>query len=1000
MTITQRFAPQDSKGRRMLTPSRLFICLLSFLMIAGAQAATVKYTLSGVTFSDTATASGSFQYDAATNTYSNVNITTTGATRAGETYNSVSSGFAGDSGGVLLVTTPEGSQAGLPGLSLLFSPVLPGTAGTATLTGQEADCSDSGCTVPSGTIRSITAGSATATVGTSAPLQWFLAGVTFADGATAGGSFTFNAGTGTFSNVNITTQSASRNGATHNSVSAGITADSTGVLFVTSTAPNQTGLPGFSMFFSPALAATGGSSGLTGQEANCADPACGTPNGTTRLITAGYVTTTPLLTISKNHTGNFIQGDIGDVYTVVVTNVSGAPITTGLVTVTENPPTGLSVTSMSGPGWTCSFPTCTRSDVLLTGQSYPAISIAVNVAANAPTSVTNQVTVIGGGSGPATASDLTTIVAPPPMLTIGKSHVGSFAQGQAGAQYTISVRNAGLGAVLGLVTMTETPPSGLTVTAMSGTGWTCNTATCTRADALPAGASYPAVTVTVNVSGSATSPVVNTASVSGGGSASAAVADSTVVTSTQSLLLVNRKVLNFGISGSLITSPQTVLVTIPTIPNAAWTATSDHSNVTVSPGSGIGGGTFQVSTVAGASGAITVTVPGVSNTTQTIQVNIRNVVPTLPSGNFDTPLSGVTGVVGAIPVTGWTLDNIEVTHVDVFREPVTGEIPGSLVFVGTTTFSADSRPDVESLFPASPLQYRAGWGYQLLTNLLPNSSGSGAPGNGTYKLHAVAFDVAGLQLDLGTKTITVDNAQAVKPFGTIDTPTQGGTISGTASVNFGWALTPQPGMIPIDGSTITVVIDGVLAGNPTYNQFRSDIASFFPGYKNSNGAVGFFYINTTALANGVHTISWNVFDDLGHGEGLGSRYFTVQNTSGGVAAPEDLIDESVTGKAVQVRRGLNRNRPPEPIAQDSDGTYSVTMEEVGVIELHLGAASGNTLVQGEARALPTGSTLKGGVFYWQPGPGFLGEYTMRFSRPDGTTIPVRVKIVPKRYPIQ
>ena len=55
------------------------------------------------------------------------------------------------------------------------------------------------------------------------------------------------------------------------------------------------------------------------------------------------------------------------------------------------------------------------------------------------------------------------------------------------------------------------------------------------------------------------------------------------------------------------------------------------------------------------------------------------------------------------------------------------------------------------------------------------------------------------------------------------------------------------------------------------------------------------------------------------------------------------------------------------------------------------------LVDGEERALPTGSTLKGGVFYWQPGPGFLGEFTMQFQRPDGTKIPVRVTIVPKRY---
>jgi hypothetical protein len=963
-------------------------------MIAGAPVSPVTYTLSGVTFSDSATASGSFQYDSATNTYSNVNITTTGATRAGVAYNSVSSGFGTDSSGVLLVAGAAG--AGLPGLSLLFSPILPGTAGTATLTGQEADCSDSICSTPSGTTRSISAGSVTATHGASVPRVWYLAGVKFADGSTATGSFTFNASNGAFSNVNITTQSGSRTGATDTTLSGGISADSTGALFVTSNAINQTGLPGFSMFFSPALAPGGGTSTLTGQEANCNEPTYNTPTGTTRLISAGFVTSVPLLTITKSHTGNFAQGDIGDVYTLVVTNVSGAPFTTGLVTVTEYPPTGLSVTSMSGTGWTCSFPNCTRTDVLLSGQSYPSISVVVNVAANAPASVTNQVTVIGGASLPGTASDLTNIVPPPPLFVITKSHVGSFAQGQAGAQYTITVRNTGLGVTAGLVTMTETPPAGMTVTALSGTGWTCDTATCTRTDALPPAASYPSVTATVNVSGSAASPLVNKATVTGGGSLLAAVADSTMITSTTPLLLVNRRVLNFGISGSLITSPQTVLVTIPTIAAAAWTATSNQPNITVSPGSGIGAGTFQVSVSAGASGTVTVTVPGVGNTTQTIQVNVaNNVIPTSPSGIFDTPVSGITGVIGAIPVTGWALDNIEVTHVDIMREPITGETPGSLVFVGTAIFVADARPDVESLFAASPLQYRGGWGYQLLTNMLPNSSGSGTLGNGTYKLHAVAFDKAGLQLDLGTKTITVDNTHATKPFGTIDTPAQGGTIAGAAYVNFGWALTPQPGIVPIDGSTIGVVIDGVGIGSPTYNRFRTDIATLFPGYANSGGAVGFFFLNTTTLANGVHTIAWGVSDSLGRVEGLGSRYFTVQNTGGGVQAPEDVIDESVTRKGVQVRHGLNRDRRPEPIAQDSDGTYSVTMEEVGLVELRLGAASGNLLMQGEARPLPIGSTLKGGVFYWQPGPGFLGEYTMRFVRRDGTTIPVRVKIVPK-----
>jgi len=46
---------------------------------------------------------------------------------------------------------------------------------------------------------------------------------------------------------------------------------------------------------------------------------------------------------------------------------------------------------------------------------------------------------------------------------------------------------------------------------------------------------------------------------------------------------------------------------------------------------------------------------------------------------------------------------------------------------------------------------------------------------------------------------------------------------------------------------------------------------------------------------------------------------------------------------------------------------------------------------------PPVSTLRGGVFYWQPGPGFLGEYALKFVRPDGIKIPVRVNIVPKRY---
>jgi glucose/arabinose dehydrogenase len=241
-----------------------------------------------------------------------------------------------------------------------------------------------------------------------------------------------------------------------------------------------------------------------------------------------------------------------------------------------------------------------------------------------------------------------------------------------------------------------------------------------------------------------------------------------------------------------------------------------------------------------------------------------------PFGFLDTPAAGATGVSGAIPVTGWALDDVGVQAVEVWRDAVAGEGSGP-IFVGNATFVAGARPDVAGAYPAYPNADRAGWGYMLLTNLLPGA------GNGPYTLHAWAIDGDGNRTRLGSSTIGCSNATATKPFGTIDTPGQGATVSGTAYVVYGWALTPQPALVPTDGSTIEVFVDGVPRGQAGYNQFRADIARLFPGYGNANGAVGYFYLDTTTLANGIHTIAWSVTDNLGRADGIGSRYFWVQN---------------------------------------------------------------------------------------------------------------------------
>jgi uncharacterized repeat protein (TIGR01451 family) len=715
----------------------------------------------------------------------------------------------------------------------------------------------------------------------------------------------------------------------------------------------------------------------------------------------------PALSITKTHSGNFTLGQQGATYTVTVSNAAGAAPTTGTVTVTDTLPPGLSFGSMLGSGWACVAPNCTRSDVLAGGASYPPITVTVNVAGGAGTPLNNSVSASGGGSAVANANDSTTVLpASQPSLSISKIHAGNFAQGQQNATYTVTVSNNNAAATTsGTVTVTDTLAAGLSLVSMAGTGWNCASNTCSRSDALAGGASYAPITVTVNVQSNATSPQVNQVSVSGGGSAAAGASDSTVISISTPTLTVNRTQLNFGYSGSLITSPQTVTVSIAGGQNVGWTVSSDRPNVTVSPSSGTGSGTFQVTATAPAGGGsqgaiITVASPGATGSPQQVQVSVASVATQPAFGSFDTPTNNLTGIAGAIAVTGWALDTIEVIKVSVYREPAPGE-GAALAFIGDAVFVADARPDVAGLFAGSPYQYRAGWGYQMLTNFLPNSSGSGPLGNGTYNLHVLATNANGTVTDLGTRTITVDNAHASKPFGTIDTPTQGGTATGNAYVNFGWALTQNPFSIPIDGSTIFVYLDGVAVGHPIYNRYRSDIATLFPGYANSNGAVGFFYIDTTQLKNKVHTISWSVTDNGSRTDGIGSRYFNVFNVGGGgVAAPEDPpTPESLAGP-VQLRSGYDVNAPASVIAPDDTGSYAVEMEQSGRIELSLGATKGYQIVGHEAAELPLGSTLKAGVFYWQPPLGFFGKYELLFEREDGSQIHARVNISPKHYSLQ
>jgi hypothetical protein len=213
-------------------------------------------------------------------------------------------------------------------------------------------------------------------------------------------------------------------------------------------------------------------------------------------------------------------------------------------------------------------------------------------------------------------------------------------------------------------------------------------------------------------------------------------------------------------------------------------------------------------------------------------------------------------------------------------------------------------------------------------------------------------------------------------------------------------LTALPNKIPTDGSTITVWIDGIpQPGHPVYNQYREDIATLFPSYNNSDGAVGYYYLDTAAFADGLHTISWSVRDDAGNEGGTGSIYFRTSN--GQQRESETAFTGMVNAviprhlhtslMPVSLERGYGTKTGRRFLYPDNEGIITITVYEGERIGIGLSnkktpeTVTGYLVCRDKERNLPVGSFLEksSGIFYWQPGPGFVGQYRLEFITKDG-----------------
>ncbi len=405
-------------------------------------------------------------------------------------------------------------------------------------------------------------------------------------------------------------------------------------------------------------------------------------------------------------------------YTLTATNL-GPNAATG-VTVTNTLPAGFTFVS-AAPSGICSTAgqpvvvTCNVGSLANGSNAVISIQVAIPLGLSGPATDIAAVSVPNNQDlnlGNNTATVVTNVAIVPAVLSIAKTHSGNFAQGQSGAAYAITVSNAaGAGATNGAVTVTDTVPSGLTATAINGTGWTCPSLTsCNRADSLAAGASYPPITLTADVAFNAPASVTNTATVSGGGAVNPASANdvATILPAAADLVPVIAIVPPPDAGGTTISyaitvtnngpsSATQVQLTNQLVGNAGFVSASSPTMTCPAPAANSLACTVAVlNNGASALVNITVNLTGPGWDSNTVQVSSQ-----VPDSNPSNNVASVQKVsAGGNTVTG---SEVAVQPVD----GTTGASPAILTFASVTRGGTTSVASASS-GPAPPVAFRTG----------------------------------------------------------------------------------------------------------------------------------------------------------------------------------------------------------------------------------------------------------------------------------------------------
>ncbi|MDQ6800978.1 MAG: hypothetical protein M3041_09095 [Acidobacteriota bacterium] len=312
------------------------------------------------------------------------------------------------------------------------------------------------------------------------PESWTVTVTNVGPDAASGVSVNVSLSAGTLLNASGVGFTCTNTTTTANCTIPSIAASSSASFTVNATTPNQ-----------------GGSMNLTANvSATTFDPSAA--NNTT---TVG-VTVTPVadLQITKTSTSPIVAGGSAS-YAISIFNAG--PSDAATPTVSDAPPAGWTLTSVSGGG--CTTLPCTLADVI--ASTTVTINATFSVPSNASGSVTNAASVSSPTFDPATPNTASVAGTVVQKADLSVTKTGTLSGST--MTYNITVTNNGPSDASG-VSLSDPPPTGLTFVSATGgcaTLTPCNLGTMTSGQT-------KSITAVYTVGSSAPNPIVNTASVS------------------------------------------------------------------------------------------------------------------------------------------------------------------------------------------------------------------------------------------------------------------------------------------------------------------------------------------------------------------------------------------------------------------------------------------------------------------------------------------------------